>query len=195
MAVMKLWTNDVEMLFHFHAFLWADSGRGSVLSPALSSLKKLAEPAVVRTTELRSMSGVCWVLREQSENLRRQQEQQEYGPDRRRYKRSAVLRNMNVLPPLWSWALKENVIFFLVHKRNRVKTKCLWGFYLNPQVTVRQCSAVVWPSSPSAPALLCLCNFLTSTEAKQQRPPALLQGAWPRARYMCLFDVQVSSVI
>lgn len=56
MAVMRLWTNDVEMFLHFHAFLRADSGTGSAPTPAFTSLKNPTEPPVVKITEPSSMA-------------------------------------------------------------------------------------------------------------------------------------------
>ena len=53
---MRLCTKDVEIFLHFHAFLQADSGMGSFLTPALTSRKNPTEPPVVRTTELSSMA-------------------------------------------------------------------------------------------------------------------------------------------
>lgn len=57
-AVMRLCTKDVEIFLHFHAFLAADSGMGSLLTPALTSLKNPTEPPVVKMTELNSMAEV-----------------------------------------------------------------------------------------------------------------------------------------
>lgn len=54
--VITLWTKDVEIFLHFHAFLQADSGMGSLLNPVLTSLKKPTEPPVVKITELNSMT-------------------------------------------------------------------------------------------------------------------------------------------
>lgn len=53
---MKLCTTDVEIFLHFHAFLQADSGVGSLPTPALTSLKNPTDPPVVKSTEPRSMS-------------------------------------------------------------------------------------------------------------------------------------------
>lgn len=54
-AVIKLCTKDVEIFLHFPAFLHADSGMGSLLTPALMSLKNTTELPVVKITELNSM--------------------------------------------------------------------------------------------------------------------------------------------
>lgn len=55
MAVMKLCTKDVAMFLHFHAFLREESGMGSLLTVALTSVKKPKEEPVVKITELNSM--------------------------------------------------------------------------------------------------------------------------------------------
>lgn len=55
-AVMKLCTNDVEMFLHFHEFLQADSGMGSLPNPAFTSLKTATELPVVKITEPSSMA-------------------------------------------------------------------------------------------------------------------------------------------
>lgn len=65
---MKLCTNDAEMFLHFHAFLPALSGMGSLLIPLLTSLKNPTEPPVVKTTELNSMAGK---MDERIERIRR----------------------------------------------------------------------------------------------------------------------------
>lgn len=54
-AVMKLCTKDVEIFLHFHAFLQAESGMESLLTPALTSLKNPMELPVVKITELNSI--------------------------------------------------------------------------------------------------------------------------------------------
>lgn len=53
---MKLCTNDVEIFLHFHAFLRADSGMGSLLTPVFTSRKNPTELPVVKITELSSMA-------------------------------------------------------------------------------------------------------------------------------------------
>lgn len=55
---MKLCTKDVAMFLHFHAFLRAESGMGSLLTAALTSVKKPKEQPVVTITEPNSMAGV-----------------------------------------------------------------------------------------------------------------------------------------
>lgn len=55
---MKLCTKDVAMFLHFHAFLRAESGMGSLLTAALTSVKKPKEEPVVTITEPNSMAGV-----------------------------------------------------------------------------------------------------------------------------------------
>lgn len=55
-AVMKLCTNDVEIFLHFHEFLQADSGMGSLPIPAFTSLKRATELPVVKITEPSSMA-------------------------------------------------------------------------------------------------------------------------------------------
>lgn len=52
---MKLCTNDVEIFLHFHAFLRADSGMGSLLTPVFTRRKNPMELPVVKITELSSM--------------------------------------------------------------------------------------------------------------------------------------------
>lgn len=54
---MELCTKDVAMFLHFHAFLRADSGMGSLLAVALTSVKKPKEEHVVKITELNSIAG------------------------------------------------------------------------------------------------------------------------------------------
>lgn len=56
-AVMELCTKDVAMFLHFHAFLRAESGMGSLLTAALTSVKKPKEEPVVKITELNSIAG------------------------------------------------------------------------------------------------------------------------------------------
>lgn len=56
---MKLCTKDVAIFLHFQAFLQADSGMGSFLTPALTSLKNTTELPVVKITELNSMAEIC----------------------------------------------------------------------------------------------------------------------------------------
>lgn len=46
------------MFLHFHAFLQADSGMGSLVTPVLTSLKKPMELPVVKITELSSIAAV-----------------------------------------------------------------------------------------------------------------------------------------
>lgn len=58
-AVIKLCRNDAPMFLHFHAFLAALSGMGTLLIPVLTSLKNATEQPVVRTTELNSIAGRC----------------------------------------------------------------------------------------------------------------------------------------
>lgn len=55
-AVIKLCTNDAEIFLHFHAFLPALSGMGTLLIPVLTSLKNPTEHPVVKTTELNSIA-------------------------------------------------------------------------------------------------------------------------------------------
>lgn len=59
MPVMMLWTNDVEMFLHLHAFLHADSGIGSWPYALFTSWKNPTDPAVVKITEFNSM--VDWL--------------------------------------------------------------------------------------------------------------------------------------
>lgn len=54
---MELCTKDVAMFLHFHAFLRAESGMGSLPAVALTSVKKPKEEPVVRITELNSIAG------------------------------------------------------------------------------------------------------------------------------------------
>ena len=60
MPVMILWTNDVQIFLHLHAFLHADSGIGSCPNALFTNRKKTADPAVVKITEFNSM--VYWLL-------------------------------------------------------------------------------------------------------------------------------------
>ncbi len=46
------------MFLHFHAFLQADSGMGSFLTPALTSRNNTTELPVVKITELNSIAAV-----------------------------------------------------------------------------------------------------------------------------------------
>lgn len=55
-AVIKLCTNDAEIFLHFHAFLAALSGMGTLPTPVLTSLKNPTEHPVVKTTELNSIA-------------------------------------------------------------------------------------------------------------------------------------------
>lgn len=61
-AVMELCTKDVAMFLHFHAFLRAESGMGSLLTVALTSVKKPKEEPVVKITELNSIAGKPFIL-------------------------------------------------------------------------------------------------------------------------------------
>ena len=59
MPVMILWTNDVQIFLHLHAFLHADSGIGSCPTALFTKRKKTADPAIVKITEFNSM--VDWL--------------------------------------------------------------------------------------------------------------------------------------
>lgn len=54
--VIRLWTKDVDIFLHFHAFLQAESGMGSLLNPELTSLKNPIDPPAVKITEFNSMA-------------------------------------------------------------------------------------------------------------------------------------------
>lgn len=54
--VIRLCVKDVHTFLHFQAFLQADSGIGSLLTPQLTSLKNPIEPPAVKSTEFNSMA-------------------------------------------------------------------------------------------------------------------------------------------
>lgn len=60
-AVIKLCTNDAEIFLHFHAFLAALSGMGTLLIPVLTSLKNPTEHPVVKTTEPNSIAENIYI--------------------------------------------------------------------------------------------------------------------------------------
>lgn len=66
-AVIRLCTNDAEIFLHFHAFLPALSGMGTLLIPVLTSLKNPTEHPVVKTTELNSIAEKCMKNRKNSQ--------------------------------------------------------------------------------------------------------------------------------
>lgn len=210
-AVIKLCTKDVEMFLHFHAFLQALSGMGSLLTPALTSLKKPKEPPVVKITELNSIAENIGVVLEDSTGSL-QNVSSRCSVSLRLWILICDDRDNQVYMPLCSpndlsWSLTEacvkkekNACFFqdncLDRDREGVNNSVKWFSFRDKQIclvilgffvlvlwgklSVRRCNQCRWVVNvtvkPSCckTSSLCLCNFLTSTETKQQPLPALL---------------------